>query len=492
MARSWRDEDPGLPIKLNPCSNGEFVPEAPTPLVREAVRRARRDAEATARRIGMDRRRFLLSSLGAATTLAALSACAREQAGVGGEAPGGSFAVPPEATSEPDAAADALGGEELIFDVQTHFLDNNHDIPDLGISGGFPQGRCGEQDPRECYSVDKYLDLLFNRSDTDMIVISALPFAGSPLNPQVMRSTIELANRLCGTGRVLMQGEAHPSLGSVTQLTENMTQLKGTMPVAAWKTYTHAGGPGWYLDDHDPAAPQVGRAFIEHVRRLGPKIIAVHKGFAGVGGPRSAPFASPVDVGPAAKANPDITFVVYHSGFDVGNPPERAYRAEDDWGVNRLVTSCREAGIGRGGNVVAELGSTWRMVMGNPTAAAHLVGKLLSQFGEDNVVWGTDSIWYGSPQDQIQAFRSFEISAELRARFGYPELTPAVKAKILGLNSLRIYGVPPVPASCRIPPEQIEQARINTAGDNRTLGPVTAGQVRAVARAELASITGPP
>jgi uncharacterized protein len=482
------DEDPGLPVKLNPCSNGEFVPEAPTPLVREAVRRARRDAEDTARRLGMSRRHFLLSSLGAATTLGALSACARDEARVEGTTPGGSFAVPPEATTEPDAAAAALGGDELVFDVQTHFLDSNHDIPDLGLSGAFPQSRCGERDPRECFSVDKYLDLIFNQSDTDMIVISALPFAGSPLNPQVMGTTVELANRLCGEGRVFMQGEAHPTVGSITQLSDNMARLRGTLPVASWKTYCHAGGPGWYLDDRDPGAPAVGRAFIDNVRRLGPKIIAVHKGFAGRDA--AARYASPVDVGPAARANPDITFVVYHSGYDVGNPDERAYRESDDWGVNRLVTSCRKEGIGPGGTVVAELGSTWRTIMGNPTAAAHLVGKLLAQFGEDNVVWGTDSIWYGSPQDQIQAFRAFEISEEFQARFGYPALTPQAKAKILGLNSIRHYGVKPLPGECRIPRDQIESARILSPEGSRTFGPVTARQVQAVADAEQAKVTG--
>jgi hypothetical protein len=478
------DLDPGLPIKLNPCSNGEFLPPRPTPLVREAVRRARRDAEEQARRLGLSRRRFLLSSLGAATTLAALSACSQDEAGNRNESPGGTYAVPPEATSEADAAYAALGGEELVFDVQTHFLDANHDIPDLGISGSFPQGQCGEQDARDCYSVDKYLDLMFNKSDTDMIVISALPFAGSPLNPDVMRRTIEVADRLCGTGRTFMQGEAHPSLGSITQLTENMTQLRGTLPVAAWKTYCHAGGPGWYLDDHDPSAPAVGRAFIENVRKLGPKIIAVHKGFAGIS-PNYHEFASPVDIGPAAKENPDITFVVYHSGYDVGNPAERAYNEAEDWGVNRLITSCRKAGIGKGGNVVAELGSTWRQLIGDPTAAAHVVGKLLAQFGEDNVVWGTDSIWYGSPQDQIQAFRAFTISEELQARYGYPALTPVVKQKMLGLNSTRIYGVAPVPKACRIPSDQVEQARVATIGTQRTLGPVTRREVWAAARAEL-------
>ena len=41
------------------------------------------------------------------------------------------------------------------------------------------------------------------------------------------------------------------------------------------------------------------------------------------------------------------------------------------------------------------------------------MGKLLKHVGEDNVLWGTDSIWYGSPQDQIQAFRSFQIADEV-------------------------------------------------------------------------------
>ena len=48
------------------------------------------------------------------------------------------------------------------------------------------------------------------------------------------------------------------------------------------------------------------------------------------------------------------------------------------------------------------------------------------------MLWGTDSIWYGSPQDQIQAFRAFQISPEFRERFGYPEITPAIRAKVFG------------------------------------------------------------
>jgi hypothetical protein len=67
--------------------------------------------------------------------------------------------------------------------------------------------------------------------------------------------------------------------------------------------------------------------------------------------------------------------------------------------------------------------------MREPTSAAHALGKLIKYCGEGNVLWGTDSIWYGSPQDQIQSFRTFQIAPELRAKYGYPEITPALRAK---------------------------------------------------------------
>ncbi len=70
-----------------------------------------------------------------------------------------------------------------------------------------------------------------------------------------------------------------------------------------------------------------------------------------------------------------------------------------------------KSGIKPNSNVYAELGSTWRFLsMRDPDSAAHGLGKLFKHVGEDNVLWGTDSIWYGSPQDQIQAFRTFQIS----------------------------------------------------------------------------------
>src|SRR5947209_809217 len=122
----WHDEDPGLPIKFGPCSNGEYDPEPRlTEVLRETIRRARDDCERNARRLGISRREFLLSICGAATTLLALDACTREasRARSPGLRPGGSFSIPPEAATETPAATHAIGGDEFIFDIQGHLLE---------------------------------------------------------------------------------------------------------------------------------------------------------------------------------------------------------------------------------------------------------------------------------------------------------------------------------------------------------------------------------
>jgi hypothetical protein len=146
-------------------------------------------------------------------------------------------------------------------------------------------------------------------------------------------------------------------------------------------------------------------------------------------------------VGPAAVAFPDVTFVVYHSGYDIDPEEEGPHRADPHRGVSRLVTSLADAGVPPGANVYAELGSTWYLMLRRPTEAAHVLGKLLAAVGEDRILWGTDSVWYGPPQPLIDAFRAFQIPERLQEAYGYPALTDAVKAKILGLNAARLYGV---------------------------------------------------
>jgi len=87
-----------------------------------------------------------------------------------------------------------------------------------------------------------------------------------------------------------------------------------------------------------------------------------------------------------------------------------------------------------------ELGSTFgQLVITEPIICAHLLGQILLAFGEDHVIWETDSIWYGTPQWQIEAFRRFQIPAEQQEKHHYPALTKDSKAKIFGLNTARLF-----------------------------------------------------
>jgi uncharacterized protein len=197
-----------------------------------------------------------------------------------------------------------------------------------------------------------------------------------------------------------------------------------------------------------------------------------------------------VDVGPAARRHPYMNFVIYHSGFESGVAEGPYTRATANVGVNRLITSMKRARIRPNQNVYAELGSTWWYVMRYPTQAAHVLGKLLKHVGEDNVVWGTDCLFYGSPQDQIQALRSFHITEEFQERYGYPKLTKQIKAKILGLNGARLYDIEPDTTSCEFSRRELEQIRRELPGRNRTLGPSTradARRFRAHHREEIAT-----
>jgi uncharacterized protein len=173
--------EPDLPIPLGPCSNGEYDPVPPSPVAREARRRALEVCADGASRLGVSRRTFLRSLCAASTVLLALDACTREAHRAAPEVPttepGGGFDVPPEATTEPEAAEGALGGEEFIMDVQGHLLeyDLNPVFHGEDFYAVFPQQYCGEDDPRVCFSIEHFLEAFFIRSDTNVVVLSALP-----------------------------------------------------------------------------------------------------------------------------------------------------------------------------------------------------------------------------------------------------------------------------------------------------------------------------
>ena len=57
--------------------------------------------------------------------------------------------------------------------------------------------------------------------------------------------------------------------------------------------------------------------------------------------------------------------------------------------------------------------------MSFPTIVAHIMGQLMKFMGGDRIVFGSDSVWYGSPQWQIEAFWRFQIPAALREKYGF-------------------------------------------------------------------------
>ena len=64
--------------------------------------------------------------------------------------------------------------------------------------------------------------------------------------------------------------------------------------------------------------------------------------------------------------------------------------------------------------------------------------------GDDHVVWGTDSVWYGSPQWQIEAMRRIEIPEDMQKAHGFAALGAgdgAVKSRIFSQTSLALYGM---------------------------------------------------
>ena len=155
--------------------------------------------------------------------------------------------------------------------------------------------------------------------------------------------------------------------------------------------------------------------------------------------------------------------------------------------MNRLIASMEREGIGPNENVYAEIGSTWWYVMRYPDQAAHVLGKLLKHVGEDNVLWGTDCLFYGSPQPLIQAMRTFQISEELRERHGYPKLTKEIKAKILGLNGAALYGVEPEHVDLRVHASRAGAAPSDPARNTMALGPRTRAGSRRSATTTVSS-----
>ena len=496
------------PIWLGNRSNGEYFHEQ-TPRERAMRKMILERADEGARRLGVDRRQFLASSAGMATTLAVfnLFGCGSSASSAGAHSGGGSSGSGGEGASSGsgsgsgtsgggtgsgsggsgsgggsgsssgkigdaggyyDTGADALDAaeqcqvgldpsKEFIFDIQTHFLSNRSNI---GVYSAFiaalPNASCGLSPTQACFERNEYLKQIFLNSDTTVAVLSALAATDdtNPLTNTEIAEARDTINMMASSQRLVNHCMVLPNYNQAQQFA-GMEQIKDMYGVGAWKVYTPWGpnGTGYYLDDTATGIPMIQKGL-----SLGVNLFCAHKGVPLPG--FDTGHCNPRDIGVVAKMFPQATFIVYHSAYEFGGTAaEGPYQMGGMTGVNSLITSMITNGIGPGQNVYAELGTTWYSIINDTTQSAHVLGKLLKYFGEDNVVWGTDSVWYGPPQPQIDAFTKFQISTQLQQQYGYPALTDAIKRKILGLNAAKVYKIDPTAMRCAIQASQITQLK---------------------------------
>jgi len=348
--------------------------------------------------------------------------------------------------------------------------------------------------------------------------------AGEFLTATQTASVRDWVNGIAGSTRMLAHGQLFPGAGNQQDPVfqdYHRWQIENLKP-DSWKGYTSAnstklvdpltGKPDpatamtrWRLDDENGAvmfAVILEDRYKEYARtHPGFYNICIHKGLS-TGAPDSdppggttidkstVPLGFPDDIPNAARMYPKLNFLIYHSciksGFWMGSPPPAPAGqpplppgAYDNlksglllngvpnihWSTQFLQTSAPFR------NVYAELGTTFAScVITFPSICAHLLGQALKYFGEDRIVFGSDSVWYGSPQWQIEALWRFQIPDRFpsidkngaalpggtRQQWGYPQLTETAKRKILGLNNARLYGIRNVNGRLTNQPEACE------------------------------------
>jgi predicted TIM-barrel fold metal-dependent hydrolase len=437
MRRALRTEAP-LPTRL--VSNEEFPPLPQTVAQRAVEDGILARASDLAPRLGLSRRDFLRTSGGMATSLLAMNAVF-----------GRFFDVLEVEAADPSAFQERTGDPFFIFDVQVHYVGAGYDPAnaEAGRKGAVTkQGLLGlrqrarrmnpklesDRGTMADLSWENFVKEVFLDSETAIGLISTPPGPypqEAVVPPKEMTHIRDEINRATQSRRMLAHGLVTPQLG---QADLDFMELQATtLKVDAWKAYT--GAPpkgfdrGWFVDDEKIAYPM-----LEKARAVGVRRFCVHKGLPL--GP-VADYNHPRDLIKAAKDFSDIDFLVYHSGLlgaaaadPSGNVP---------WTTEFCQMKKKEPGIK---NIYMELGSTFgQLVTTNPTACAHLLGQIIDAFGADHVLWGTDSIWYGTPQWQIEAFRRFAIPESLVETHRYAPLTRSVKEQIFGLNAARVFGV---------------------------------------------------
>ena len=346
----------------------------------------------------------------------------------------------PWAALDPRRAGAAINSESLHFSrfIQDVYFDSQVTVGLLSAAtlGVFPPG-----DPKGRPPV--------NYTESQQVV---------NLTARQTAAIRNFVNRISGSQRMLAHGQLYPGVPNLEfmerQIQENHPDSwKGYNIAYAAKADDDPNSPmrRWRLDDEKVVYPTyelIARHKEQLEKHPGFFNICIHKGFSP--SPVDTPeMGNPTDIPKASRDWPQFTFIIYHAcwggmvPFAWSRPVLDDILAERNYlnGVPNLpwLTQFGQT-CGQLPNVVAEIGSTFaNNVVTWPTVCAHMFGQLLKYFGEDRIVFGSDCVFNGSPQWQIEALWRFQIPEEMRRRFGYPELTPAAKRKILGLNSARLY-----------------------------------------------------
>ena len=142
-----------------------------------------------------------------------------------------------------------------------------------------------------------------------------------------------------------------------------------------------------------------------------------------------------------------MNFVIYNSALRAFlELPNQAWAEFEQTGRIQWATDLAEIPQKFGvTNVYAELGTSFaNSAVAHPKFCAALVGTLIKGMGVDHVMWGTDSVWYGSPQWQIEALRRLEIPEDMQKRYGFAPLgdaNSATKQLIFGGNATKFYKI---------------------------------------------------
>jgi predicted TIM-barrel fold metal-dependent hydrolase len=434
---------PPLPARI--VSNEEFIPPAPSPEQKEYEARLAVLSERAARRQGLSRRDFLRTGSGMAAALLALN-----------QVFGDCYEVSAEEALDQAAYREKWPKDQFIFDVQTHHVDVSRKWYETTRDGKVvqsfftrlrPKAKSGKE-ALELLNRAHYVKEVFLDSDTVMAVISGVPsrtWDKNPLPPDQMVATRKFVNDLAGSRRVLSHGLLRPNLGK-KELDEMERQVK-KLKIDAWKMYTGAelGEKAWFMDDEKVAYP-----FWEKTRKHGIKNLCVHKGLPL--GAFNEKACTPHDLEKAAKDFPELNFIVYHSawrgfgwlGKGTGKKvvdPRKKDPQEIPWVSDVLRILKKNPKIK---NIYFELGGTFNALSFlQPEVCMHMLGQMIQVAGADHILWGTDSIWNGSPQSQITRFRRLKIKDKLIEKYKYPQLTARIKNQVLGLNAAKLFGIDP-------------------------------------------------